>query len=302
MIKTFHDSEATIVRIDFDHTHKPWFPGQHFYLTFPTLSIWQSHPFTPLSSPVMGSSTQHHTYIIRAMRGQTANLAALEGTSTPVILNGPYGASALDRGATNILAIAGGTGITFTLPIIHEAMRKSVSTKGAVHLVWMIRETSHLQWILPELLELKTLMRDGKADNLVVDIFVTRQSSLALAVEKKEDSTTPPSTTKEGVVTTSPSQDTPRRRGSADSHADLLATDTPNFSVHVDAPRPYMAAIVASFQDATITHGGRSQVVASGPSSLGHDLRSAVAAANQGGKVWQGRLEYDVSLCWDNRG
>jgi len=235
------------------------------------------------------------------MRGQTAKLAALEGTSTPVILNGPYGASALDRGATNILAIAGGTGITFTLPIVHEAVRQSATTKGAVHLVWMIRETSHLQWILPELLVLKALMRDGKADNLVVDIFVTRQSSLAHEVEKNEDSTTLPST-KEGTVTTSPSQDTPRRRGSADSHADLLATDTPNFSVHVDAVRPQMAAMVVSFQDATVTYGGRSQVVASGPSSLGHDLRSAVAAANQGGKVWQGRLEYDMSLCWDNRG
>jgi len=245
----------------------------------------------------MGSSAQHHTYIIRAMRGQTAKLAALEGMSTPVILNGPYGVSALDCGATNILAIAGGTGITFTLPIVHEAVRKSASSKGAVHLVWMIREASHLQWILPELLELKALMRDGKADSLVVDIFVTRQSSLALAVEKNEDSTTPPST-KEGTVTTSPAQYTTRRRGSADSNADL----TPNFSVHVDAARPQMAAIVASFQDATITHGGRSQVVASGPSSLGHDLRSAVAAANQGGKVWQGRLEYDVSLWWDNRG
>jgi len=249
----------------------------------------------------MGSSAQHHTYIIRAMRGQTAKLAALEGMSTPVILNGPYGASALDRGATNILAIAGGTGITFTLPIVHEAVRKSASSKGAVHLVWMIREASHLQWILSELLELKTLMRDGKADNLVVDIFVTRRSSLALAVEKNEDSTTLPST-KEGAVTISPSQDTPRRRGSADSDADLLGTDMPNFCVHVDAARPQMTAIVASFQDATITHGGRSQVVASGPSSLGHDLRSAVAAANQGGKVWQGRLEHDVSLCWDNRG
>jgi len=301
VIKTFHDSEATIVRIDFDHSHKPWSPGQHFYLTFPTLNIWQSHPFTPLSSPVLGSLTQHHTYIIRAMRGQTAKLAALEGTSTPVILNGPYGASALDRGATNILAVAGGTGITFTLPIVHEAVRKPASIKGAVHLVWLIRETSHLQWILPELLELKTLMRDGKADNLVVDIFVTRQSSLALAVEKNEDSTTLPFT-KEGSVITSLSQDTPRRRGSADSDADLLGTDTPNFSMHVDAARPHIAAIVASFQDATITHGGRSQVVASGPSSLGHDLRSAVAAVNQGGKVWQGRLEYDVSLCWDNRG
>jgi len=234
------------------------------------------------------------------MQGQTAKLAALEGTPTPVILNGPYGAAALDRGVTNILAIAGGTGITFTLPIIHEALQKQTSGKGAIHLVWIIREKSHLRWILPELLALRNLMQTGKADNLVFNIFVTRESSVINEEKEVSNSITHPST-KEAIPATA-SLDTASRRGSAGSNTDLLTTEVPNFSVHANVSRPRIAEIVASFQDATITHGGRSQVLASGPSSLGQDLRRAVAAVNQGGKVWRGRLEYDMSLCWDNRG
>jgi len=84
------------------------------------------------------------------MHGQTAKFATLEGTPTPMILNGVYGARALDRGATNILAIAGGTGITYTLPIVYETLQKQPAIKSAIHLVWIIRGTSHLQWIQPE--------------------------------------------------------------------------------------------------------------------------------------------------------
>jgi hypothetical protein len=97
-METFKDPTGTIVRMTFAHPHKAWEIGQHFYLTFPALNIWQSHPFTPASNPTSSSPIQSHTYIIRACNGETAKLAALSESaancyprreaSTPVIMMG----------------------------------------------------------------------------------------------------------------------------------------------------------------------------------------------------------------------
>jgi hypothetical protein len=35
---------------------------------------------------------------------------------------------------------------------------------------------------------------------------------------------------------------------------------------------------------------------------MGTDLRAAVGANNDGGKVWKGEGRFDVSLEWDDRG
>jgi len=48
-------------------------------------------------------------------------------------------------------------------------------------------------------------------------------------------------------------------------------------------------------------HGGRFQVFASGPASLGTDLRVAVAAKNDAGRVWKGEQGADVGFYWDDR-
>ena len=60
--------EDVCIRLDFDFEHEAWLPGQHFYLCFPSLSIWQSHPFTVASSPDASSKSQHHTYLLRARK------------------------------------------------------------------------------------------------------------------------------------------------------------------------------------------------------------------------------------------
>ncbi|SPJ78780.1 related to ferric reductase FRE2 precursor [Fusarium torulosum] len=100
VIKHFPDAEnGDVLRLDFEHSQDPWKIGQHFYLCFTNCSIWQSHPFTPLSLPILEDGKVTHSYILRAKQGETKKLAELarkelaEATTmtTPVILTGPYG-------------------------------------------------------------------------------------------------------------------------------------------------------------------------------------------------------------------
>ncbi|KAI6570082.1 hypothetical protein MCOR09_004982 [Pyricularia oryzae] len=83
-VQMFEDAEGDgdVVRLDFDHPHQAWAIGQHFFLTFPELSIWQSHPMTPLAPPVMpgaagGKTGSRHSYVMRAKAGETKKLALL---------------------------------------------------------------------------------------------------------------------------------------------------------------------------------------------------------------------------------
>ncbi len=124
--------------------------GQHFYLTFPAGSIWQAHPFTPLSLP--GES---HAYLIRAKRGETSKLTAFAGESTPVILTGPYGGDITRALAptTNVLCIAGGTGITFVLPVL--LLLAQHPPAAHIQLVWSVRAARDVEWVAPELARLR---------------------------------------------------------------------------------------------------------------------------------------------------
>ncbi|KFX90148.1 hypothetical protein O988_08321, partial [Pseudogymnoascus sp. VKM F-3808] len=171
-LTTFGTSPSPALRIDFTHPSPSWKPGQHYYLCFPALSIWQSHPFTPSSLPPTSAGTApHHTYIIRALSGETAKLAALardageEGlVTTPVILTGPYGA-AIAPGTGNLLAVAGGTGISFALPVVLAALEKGGESRaGLVQLVWVVRRVRDLKWVENEMEGLKERAREGRVE------------------------------------------------------------------------------------------------------------------------------------------
>jgi hypothetical protein len=45
----------------------------------------------------------------------------------------------------------------------------------------------------------------------------------------------------------------------------------------------------------------RTRVIGSGPASMGHDLRAAVAKWNDGPKVLRDEKLWDMSLDWDDR-
>ena len=277
-----HDDDMAL-RLDFDYEHRePWKPGQHFHLCFPSLSIWQSHPFTPSSLPDPRSKVQHHTYILRVRKGITEKLASVAHTGTvPVILTGPYGDEHPRYETRNILTIAGGTGVTFTLPTAFAALGQPVVPAPNVDFVWIIRSARDLRWVSSELQQLKDLL--PKNPSLRMSIFITRES-LASCDESL--------TEKEKVLIKSSSWSS---SGSTEGEAldDLMQQCCQRFKVlFLGDHHPTMDEILGDFVERAVDNGGNVEVVGSGPEGLGSDLRRAAAGL---------KTSDAVEFYWDSR-
>ncbi|RDI85731.1 hypothetical protein Vi05172_g4258 [Venturia inaequalis] len=319
-ISTFTDGDATVLALDFEFPHAPWKTGQHFYLTFPELSIWQSHPMTPVSLPTPGR-LQTHRYIIRARNGETGRLARLAAqkladnggnpVTTTVILNGPHGGgvlpSTLTTHPTNILAVAGGTGISFALPIIKEALQSP--TGGSTELIWIIRKTSNLAWIAKDLTTLRSLLlQNNKTTDLAIKIYITRDTpSSALSpssstenLPTKHEKSTYSADEKEISTTTTTTTTT-------NISLNDLTSPLPNFSIeyltdhHPNLNHPDGTGAIEQWLARGAMRGGTNHVFASGPSGMGRDLRVAIAGRNDGARVFRGDGRGDVGFYWDDR-
>lgn len=224
-----------------------------------------------------------------------ASLAQQGGTATtPVILSGPYGRGFDGVGSQNLLAVAGGSGVTFALPLVMEASARKGS--HAVELVWAVRYTRDLEWLGGELGALKKGLAVQELARLRVRVFVTREDGSSSDAdysegEKEKDF---------GGVSDSDS-DSASSSTEASGIADLVS-ELPGFSVTYMAGRqPCVEEIVADFAERAAIIGGSSLVVGSGPEGLGADLRAAVAKRKQPGKVWAGDAEGEWGMYWDSR-
>ncbi|KAK2793107.1 hypothetical protein FQN52_002255 [Onygenales sp. PD_12] len=290
---SFDDGDGgTVVRMELTHEKPAWRSGQHFFLCFPELTVWQSHPFTPL--PYQLQNYSRHVYIIRCLKGETSRLALLPEKSadsvTPVILTGPYGTSVLDTAAPNILAVAGGTGISFALPLAAAAAtpQNAESPNRRVELVWIIRRARNIEWVQEEL----TSLLQSCSKNITVRIFITRESPSRTfdRIDELKDAL--------------PDDKTSSSSHSRDPAAPFALPQHPNLHISwLDDHHPQMGGILQQFigDESSSVTTGRVQVVGSGPAELGRDLRASVAKANDGAQVWRGREQFDVGLYWDNR-
>ena len=262
-ITVFGQDDDMVVRLDFDFEHREACKaGQHFHLCFPSLSIWQSHPFTSSSLPGSSKRVQHHTYLLRVRDGQTAKLAAFDSTSIPTILTGPYGNGYPQYEIPNVLTIAGGTGVTFTLPITFEALNQRIIPQAAIDFVWIIRRAQDLLWVSTELTRLKETL--DNTPSLRIKIFITRDCQ-ATATTKRH--------VREKDVSEASSGSSPER-----NEAELLKISNPRFSItFLRDHHPSIAEVVDEFMERSVNNGGSVEVVGSGPEELGSDLRSAVA-------------------------
>ncbi|KAL4863448.1 hypothetical protein BDV12DRAFT_177454 [Aspergillus spectabilis] len=306
-----HDGD--VVRLDFQHNHDEWKIGQHFFLTFPGLSIWQSHPMTPCNVPGQNPKGQNHTYIIRARKGMTKRLAQLAQTAeaekitptTSVVLSGPYGQSILSDDfylddEINLFFVAGGTGVTFVLPALLALTQQSPSRRGLVEFVWAIRRKDDLKWIEPELAQLRKAA--ATSSNFRIRIFVTRGA----------DDAPPPAphtfepTSKETTIindhnrpsSLSSSSSTP----SSGMKEETFSIHEPSSSASLSSghsEHPDLATQLSEFVSKTVS--GPTRVIASGPLSMIRDLRNSVADLNSPAKVWKGEERYNVELVHDDR-
>ena len=284
--RLWRDGElGDVVRLDFDHVQKPWSVGQHFFLCFTEGSIFQSHPFTPLSLPMADAAGKvRHSYIFRAKGGETKKIAdvlvkkAAAGTAlaTSVIMQGPYGEN-IAEGLTqdvNVLCVAGGTGITYVLPVLLRLVREKPEPGRKLELVWAVKRKQDLEWVEPEMEELRRL---GAAHDLRIRTFVTSEP---LTVTSKEVRVTDDKGRTESDDDIESAQDTPSTRSGTDH-------------------RPDVAAAVSDFV-AGVAHG-QTRVFGSGPVGMVVEMRAAVAKCNSGGKVWKGEERFDVRLVCDDR-
>ncbi|KAF8903885.1 ferric reductase NAD binding domain-containing protein [Gymnopilus junonius] len=110
-----------------------WRPGQSAYLSFPT-------------------GGNKLTFFLRVRKGFTARLmqAASQESTYKAFINGPYSSPPILIGYQSIMLFAGGSGISFTLPlflsVINQAKRNKLNCRR-VTFVWAIRDPDQVKWI-----------------------------------------------------------------------------------------------------------------------------------------------------------
>lgn len=181
---------------------RPWTfrPGQHAYLYMPTISFWQSHPFSlawsdeadaPTSDKIamnrqdiLASRKTTMSFIIRARTGMTNTLyqraaASYDGRmSTTCWVEGPYGGEHSLHSYGSVMLFAGGVGITHAVPHVRDLVagyaNGTVAARKVV-LVWIIQSPEHLEWIRPWMTEI--LAMDRRREVLRIMLFVSRPRS-----------------------------------------------------------------------------------------------------------------------------
>ncbi|KAJ2904622.1 ferric-chelate reductase [Zalerion maritima] len=182
---------------------RPWTfkPGQHAYLYMPTISLWQSHPFSvawsedsedvfaekqlPVSrGDVLSSRKSSMSFIIRARTGFTDTLyrkaaACPDGRLvTTCFAEGPYGGRHTMHSHGTVMLFAGGVGITQAVPHVRDLVagysNGTVAARKIV-LVWIIQSPEHLEWIRPWMTEI--LAMDKRRECLRILLFVSRPRS-----------------------------------------------------------------------------------------------------------------------------
>lgn len=186
---------------------------------------------------------------------------------------GAYGTPVIDPTAIHYQFVAGGTGVSFTLPLAEHILASAGPEKRQIEFVWIVRRAENLAWVRAELLELEKKAVAALGVELVIRIFVTRENAGGLA-SSVEGSGNGGDVEKEGAAIVG------GRMSWLENH------------------HPSCRDIVGAFRDDCV---GRIQVLGSGPSGLGRDLRESVAGCNDGVRAWKGDVGGEVSLYWDSR-
>jgi FAD-binding domain/Ferric reductase NAD binding domain/Ferric reductase like transmembrane component len=154
---------------------RSWSPGQYVFLSFPSISPLQSHPFTIASSPL--SRSPELVFIVRAHAGFSNRLYKRASSLLPttaqtaqemlfsVILDGPYGCPPNFLQYDTLVLIAGSTGATFTVPILLSTLQSRQPTcVRRIQFVWVVKSGSHFDWFSTDLTHARHLASDRGID------------------------------------------------------------------------------------------------------------------------------------------
>ncbi|KAF7964757.1 hypothetical protein HWV62_3260 [Athelia sp. TMB] len=245
--------------------HFHWSPGQTAYLILPGVSAipFEAHPFTiasidsPLLSegatekePELGASAPYWkelVFLIQARGGFTKRLreSALEGKPVKVFVDGPYGPSPdLGKYDTSVL-VAGGTGVSYTLPVLLDIVHTSADAKES---------TEHLSWVSDTLLKAAQLAPPSL--KVEIRIFVTG-----------------PNRSVPGMNRSGSFDDDSITGGSENEKKDSLSEVLAHSAVTVAEGRPELGALLRQEAEATT---GRMSVDVCGSQAIASAVRQGV--------------------------
>ncbi|KAI4211332.1 MAG: hypothetical protein LQ351_005887 [Letrouitia transgressa] len=182
---------------------RPWTfkPGQHGFITIPSVGLWTSHPFSlawseseshadsekavVVTQPdILAPSKPCMSMIVRRRDGFTEKLfrkaerSPLGRTTVTALIEGPYGGRQVLHSYGTVMIFAGGVGITHQVPFVRDLVagyaNGTVATRRVV-LIWVIQSPEHLEWIRPWMTTI--LAMDKRRDILRIQLFVTRPRS-----------------------------------------------------------------------------------------------------------------------------
>ncbi|KAF3926227.1 hypothetical protein ABW20_dc0101319 [Dactylellina cionopaga] len=193
-------TEAVRVTLDMPRPFR-FRPGQHVYLYLPTVTGWQSHPYSVAwadeSAPlvwdekkeelprnrqdVFGPQKTTIELVVRRRTGATNTMfqkaaKAPDGTvSVRAFVEGPYGTHHSLTSYGTVVLFAGGVGITHAIPNVLELVQGYVDGTVAtrkVTLVWVLQNPEHLQWVKRQMTSILAIER--RREILKVILFVTK--------------------------------------------------------------------------------------------------------------------------------
>ncbi|ORY32518.1 putative ferric reductase transmembrane component [Naematelia encephala] len=221
--------DDTLTMIHIANCDAGWLPTQHVLLRVLMGSgVFESHPFTITNAPSSSFSASPRGIILyakvsgdwtRKLHAMASDVSTLEtgddiaeregflqmekegkakgwdhpGKKVMVMIDGPYGGLKIDLGDyDSVLLVAGGSGITFVLGAIEEALRVRESGRGPsqIEVAWVVRDTSTIDALAPTLHHLHSLAT-RLSTSLTYNLYLSNPPSPLPAVP----SLLPPSTT-----------------------------------------------------------------------------------------------------------
>ncbi|KAF7186031.1 Ferric/cupric reductase transmembrane component 1 [Pseudocercospora fuligena] len=144
-------------------------PGSSVFLWIPSIRKFQRHPFT------LVSASPQATFLIKSRNGFTKSLydTACKNPGVPLkaSLEGPYGhVPNVHNNYEKVVLIAGGSGVTFTMALALEWLKKRKTPKDMrkLEFYWCVRNQEFLEWFEEEFKELRK-----ETERVSVRVFCT---------------------------------------------------------------------------------------------------------------------------------
>lgn len=161
-------------------------PGQIVWIQLPSISFVNWHPFTVAS--VSQDARPTTTIAVRGLGAYTTAVQKLPGADKDLQsdikdirlrIDGPYGVGRFNWAKTKLaILVAGGVGITPGLSIASYIIQNGAREQGgtqSIHLLWVIKDLSHVAWFEDELRELhERASQANSATNFNVSIHVSQ--------------------------------------------------------------------------------------------------------------------------------